>query len=268
MSGRLFALIKKDFLVESSYKFAFLSNLLGVFVSVLSYFFIDKLFGQKMVSHLEEFGVNYFSYVLLSMAFFSYIGVGLGSFAGRIQSEQAQGTLEAILLTPTGISTILFSMALWNLLFATIDLAIYVFLAVFLFKINFININILSTLSILLLTITSFSGLGILSASFVIIFKRGTPLDWVISNVEGLISGVYFPVTVLPVWLQFMAKFFPITYAIRAVELAVYRGYSLFQLRKEMAFLFLFSILLLPLSLAVFKYALRRAKMDGSLTQY
>ena len=121
---------------------------------------------------------------------------------------------------------------------------------------------------ILLLTITSFSGLGILSASFVITFKRGTPLDWVISNVEGLISGVYFPITVLPGWLQFMAKFFPITYAIRAVELAVYRGYSLLQLRKEIAFLFLFSLLLLPLSLAVFKYALRRARMDGSLTQY
>ncbi|OGX43221.1 MAG: hypothetical protein A3F87_02010 [Omnitrophica WOR_2 bacterium RIFCSPLOWO2_12_FULL_51_24] len=268
MLKRLLALIKKDFLVESSYKFAFLSNILGVFVSVLSYFFIDKLFGQKMVSHLEEFGVNYFSYVLLSMAFFSYIGVGLGSFAGRIQSEQSQGTLEAILLTPTGISTILFSMALWNLLFATIDMGIYVILAVFLFKIDFVNINILSTLVILLLTITSFSGLGILSASFVITFKRGTPLDWVISNVEGLISGVYFPITVLPGWLQFMAKFFPITYAIRAVELAVYRGYSLFQLRKEIAFLFLFSLLLLPLSLAVFKYALRRARMDGSLTQY
>lgn len=268
MLKRLFALIKKDFLVESSYKFAFLSNILSVFVSILIYFFIDKLFGQKMVSHLEEFGVNYFSYVLLSMAFFSYVGVGLGSFADRIQSEQAQGTLEAILLTPTGISTILFSMALWNLLFATIDMAIYIILAVFLFKINFVNMNILSTLVILLLTITSFSGLGILSASFIMIFKRGNPLNWVISNVEGLISGVYFPITVLPAWLQFMAKFFPITYAIRAVELAVYRGYSLFQLRKEIAFLFLFSLLLLPLSLAVFKYVLRKAKMDGSLTQY
>jgi len=81
-----------------------------------------------MVSHLEEFGVNYFSYVLLSMAFFSYVGVGLGSFSNRIRSEQMQGTLEAILLTPTRISTILFSMALWNLAFATLDVAIYIIL--------------------------------------------------------------------------------------------------------------------------------------------
>src|SRR3989338_10887649 len=130
MLKRLLALIKKDFLVESSYKFAFLSNILGVFVSVLSYFFIDKLFGQKMVSHLEEFGVNYFSYVLLSMAFFSYIGVGLGSFSSRISAEQMQGTLESVLLTPTKISTILLSLALWNLLFATVNMGIYIVLGI------------------------------------------------------------------------------------------------------------------------------------------
>jgi ABC-2 type transport system permease protein len=268
MSRKVLAFLKKDFLFESSYKLSFIFNIFGILISVLSYFFIDKLFGERIVSHLEEFGVNYFSYVLLGMAFFSYIGVGLGSFSGRIQSEQMQGTLEAILLTPTKISTILFSMALWNLIFATFDMAIYILLGIFLFKINFANLNLLSTLVILILTITSFSSLGILSASFIMVFKRGNPLGWVISTMEGLLGGVYFPITILPVWLQFLAKFFPITYAIRAIELAVYRGYSLLQLAKEIGFLLAFSIILLPLSLALFKYGLKKARQDGSLTQY
>jgi len=268
MSRKVLAFLKKDFLFESSYKLSFIFNIFGVLISVLSYFFIDKLFGQKIVSHLEEFGVNYFSYVLLGMAFFSYIGVGLGSFSGRIQSEQMQGTLEAILLTPTKISTILFSMALWNLIFATFDMAIYILLGIFLFKINFANLNLLSTTVILILTITSFSSLGILSASFIMVFKRGNPVGWVINTMEGLLGGVYFPITILPVWLQFCAKFFPITYAIRAIELAVYRGYSLTQLAKEIGFLLAFSLLLLPLSLALFQYALKRAKINGSLMQY
>lgn len=262
------AFIKKDFLIESSYKLSFIFSIFSVLISILSYFFIDKLFGHRIVSHLEEFGVNYFSYVLLSMAFFSYIGIGLGSFAGRIRSEQIQGTLEAVLLTPTKISTILFSMALWNLLFATLNMAIYITAGIYLFKISFANINILSTFVILLLTILSFSGLGILSASFIMIFKRGNPLGWVISSVQGLIGGVYFPVTVMPAWLQFLAKFFPITYAIRAIELAVYRGYAVSQLTKEIGFLLLFSILLLPLSLFSFKYALKKARQQGSLIQY
>jgi ABC-2 type transport system permease protein len=159
-------------------------------------------------------------------------------------------------------------MSLWNLIFATLNLAIYIILGIFLFKINFANANILSALAILILTIASFSSLGILSASFIMVFKRGNPVSWVINSLEGLIGGVYFPVTILPAWLQFIAKLFPITYAIRAIELAVYKGYSLFQLRKEITFLLLFSFLLLPLSLTAFKYSLKKAKMNGSLIQY
>lgn len=235
---------------------------------MLIYFFIDKLFGQRIVSHLEEFGVNYFSYVLLSMAFFSYVGIGLGSFSRQLHSEQMQGTLEAILLTPTNISTILFSMTLWNLIIATFDMTIYIILGIFLFKISFANVNVLSTLVILILTITSFSSLGIISASFTMVFKRGNPIGGIISSLEGLIGGVYFPITILPAWLQFMAKFFPITYAIRAIELAVYKGFYLSQLKEEITFLLLFSLLLLPLSLISFKYSLKKAQRDGSLLQY
>lgn len=268
MLKRALAFLKKDFLMESSYRLPFLLNIFAVLVSILGYFFIDKLFGHRMVSHLEKFGVNYFSYVLLSMAFFNYIGVGLGSFSNRIRVEQMQGTLEAILLTPARISIILFSLTLWNLCFATLNMAIYILFGIFLFKINFGNINWASTLVVLLLTVTSFSGLGILSASFIMVFKRGNPVNWLISNLEGLIGGVYFPITVMPIWLQFAARFLPITYAIQAIQLAVYRGFTVAQLSKEIGFLLLFSCVLLPLGFASFKYALKRARRQASLLQY
>jgi ABC-2 type transport system permease protein len=240
----------------------------GILLSILTYFFIDKLFGHRIVAHLEEFGVNYFSYVLLSTAFFNYVGVGLGSFSGRIRSEQMMGTLEAILLTPTKVSTILISLTLWNFCFATLNVIIYIAFGIFLFKINFSSINLLSTAVILLLTITSFSSLGILSASFIMVFKRGNPVGWIFNGMGGLIGGVFFPVTVLPVWLQFIAKFYPITYAIRAIELAVYRGAALNELSRDVGFLFLFSCMLLPLSFVSFKYAFKQARRNGSLLQY
>jgi ABC-2 type transport system permease protein len=262
------AFIKKDLLMEFSYKLSFFFMIFSIFLSILTYFFIDKLFGHRIVTHLEEFGVNYFSYVLLSTAFFSYVGVGLGSFSRRIRSEQMLGTLEAILLTPTRVPTILISLTLWNLLFATLNVIIYIVFGVFLFKINFSNINLLSTLVILLLTITSFSSLGILSASFIMVFKRGNPVGWIFNGTGGIIGGVFFPVTILPGWLQFLAKFYPITYAVRAIELAVYRGADLTQLSKDIGFLFLFSCILLPLSFVSFKYALKKARRNGSLLQY
>lgn len=268
MFRQIFALIKKDFLIETSYKLAFLLNIFTVVSTLLIYFFIDKLFGSRVTQQLKEFGVNYFSYVLLSIAFFSYIGVGIGSFSARIRLEQVQGTLESLLLTPARISVILASFALWNLIFATLDVGIYIGLGIFVFKINFSNVNVISTVVILILSVFSFSSLGIISASFIIIFKRGNPVGWVINTLEGLIGGVYFPVTVMPVWLQLLAKFLPITYAIRAMELAVYKGYSLGQLKTEWGFLLIFLIILVPLSFSSFKYALKRARLQGGLAKY
>ncbi|MBU1044145.1 MAG: ABC transporter permease [Candidatus Omnitrophica bacterium] len=268
MLRKIFALLKKDFLMESSYKLAFIMNIFSVCASLLIYFFINKLFGNNMNKYLEEFGVNYFSYVLLSMAFFSYIGVGIGSFSSRIRFEQLQGTLESLLLTPTKTEIILLSMTIWNIIFATIDVLIYFLFGLFLFKINFSNINLISTFAALILTIISFSSLGILSASFILIYKRGNPTAWLISTLEGVVGGVYFPISVLPGYLQIIAHCLPVTYAIRAIELAVYQGYSIFQLKNELLFLLIFSIVLCPLSLKAFKKAIYIACCRGSLTQY
>lgn len=268
MIKKIFAVIKKDFLIETSYKLSFFFSLFSVLANLLTYFFIDKLFGHRMTAHLEEFGVSYFSYVLLSMAFFSYIGVGLGSFSSRIRSEQLQGTLESLLMTPTKVSVLLVSMAIWNLIFATLSVLIYIVLGIFLFKIDFTNLNIISTATILVLTILCFSSLGIISASFIMIFKRGNPVGWIINTLEGLLGGVYFPIKIMPPFLQLIAQFFPVTHAIRAMELAIYKNYSLGQLKNEWIFLLFFSIVLMPLSLCSFKYALKKARLQGSLIKY
>ncbi|MFA6216202.1 MAG: ABC transporter permease [Candidatus Omnitrophota bacterium] len=151
---------------------------------------------------------------------------------------------------------------------ATFDMLIYIILGVYLFHIDLSHINILSTGIIFILTIATFSSLGIISASFIMVFKRGNPISWLASNLEGLIGGVYFPITVLPAWGQFLAKLFPITYAIRALQLSVYQGYSPQQLKKEILALFLFTLILLPLSLSLFKHSIKIAKKNGSLAKY
>ncbi|MFH1459654.1 MAG: ABC transporter permease [Candidatus Omnitrophota bacterium] len=268
MIRKIIAIIKKDFLIETSYRLAFILNIFSICTSLLIYYFIDKLFGSKLSPHLQEFGVNYFSYVLLGLAFFSYIGVGISSFSHKIRSEQMQGTLESLLLTPTKTNILILSMGLWNLVFATFNVVIYFGLGVLLFKIDFSKINILTSCLILILSILSLSSLGIISAAFTIIFKRGNPIAWVINTLEGLIAGVYFPITVMPAFLQFIARCFPITHAIRAMQLAVYQGYALSQLKKELLFLLIFSLILVPLSLKIFNAALNHARKNGTLGQY
>ncbi len=136
------------------------------------------------------------------------------------------------------------------------------------FDVNMGNANVVGALLILLLTIISFSSLGIISASFIMVLKRGDPISLMFTGVSGLLGGLYYPISVMPDWLQKLSYLLPVTYSLEGMRLALLKGYSLSALMPNIVALVLFSIIMLPLSILVFGYAVRRAKMDGTLTQY
>ncbi len=268
MLNKIFALFKKDLWNESSYKIAFISSFAGVTLNLFIFFFIDKLFGRQIAPHLKPYATEFFPYVMLNMGLFHYIGVGAGSYAARIRQEQMQGTLESLFLTPTRTVTLLLGMGLWNLCYATINVLIYAGLGRWLFHIDFTQTNILSLLVIMILTIISFGSIGIISASIILVIKKGNPVEWLLNSAEAILGGVYFPVAVLHTSLQAVAHCLPITYAIRALQLAVYQGYSLSALKSELLVLSLFSITLAPLSGWIFHKALNHVRRRGNLSHY
>jgi ABC-2 type transport system permease protein len=265
---QIFSLIKKEFLSEISYPLVFFSSLITAATTIAIYFFIDKLFGHNIAPHLEEFGVRYFSYVLLSTAFFNYIGVGIGSFSNRIRQEQLQGTFEWLFITPISTGTLLLGLGIWNFLFATLELVIYVAVGACLGAVSFANANIMTAAVFFILSTISFSCLGIMAAGFTVIFKRGNPIAWLFNTLQGLVAGVYFPITVMPKFMVTIANFFPMTPAIRGLELAVYRGYGLTELKKEFIILCAFTLILLFLSPYLFRRAINLARRKGTLAQY
>ncbi len=262
------AFLKKDFLVDSGYIYAFGYNILGVAVCVAAFFFIDRLFGNRLVTHLEPFKVGFFAYVLLNMALFNYVGTSLGGVAARLSTERHMGTLEALLLSPTSPVTIILSMNLWNMCIATFDMVIYVLLGVFLFGIDFSSVNLVTAGAILGLSVAVFSCLGTLDSCFVLVFKRGNPIAWLAGSLLGLAGGVYFPVSVLPGWLQLLARVNPVTYAVEGMQRAVYQGASLRDVGPHAMVLILFVLLLIPICYGALAWSLRQAKINGSLTHY
>ena len=226
------------------------------------------MFGDAAIPYLEPYGGDYFSFVLIGIAFSNYLWTGMGSFSGSIRNEQMMGTLEAILVTPTKISLIILSSSLWNFIFTSIKVLIYLLIGIFLFTVDMSNANIFAALIILVLTIICFSSLGILSASFIMVLKQGDPVNWIFNTLSGLLGGVLYPITVMPDWLQYFSYILPITYSLRAMRHALLQGYSLEALCPDILALIIFSIVMLPLSMLSFRYAVKRVKIDGSLTQY
>ena len=258
----------RDFIQETSYKLSFAMQIIGIFSSILVYFFLSKLFGDAGTHYLKPYGGNYFSFVLIGVAFFSYLGVSVQAISSSIREGQTLGTLEALLITQTEIPTIIVSSSLYGFLWASFKVAVYLFLGVAVFGIDIGRANLAGAFLLLFLTITSFTSVGIISASFVMVLKRGDPVGWLFTSLSALLGGLYYPVSVLPDWVQHIAYLLPVTYALEGMRLALLKGYSINELLPNIFALVIFSCIMMPLSIISFKYAVKKAKKEGSLTQY
>ena len=98
--------------------------------------------------------------------------------------------------------------------------------------------------------------------------RRGNPVAMILGSLSFFLSGVIYPVTVLPGWLRAIGQFLPLTHALEVLRRGLLVGAGPFSLGAPMFALAIFAVILAPTGAAVFAFALRRARADGSLTHY
>jgi ABC-2 type transport system permease protein len=260
--------LRRDLRTQMRYRLSFLLQILAIFLTSTSFYFVAQLLGMGASGQLDSYGGSYFPFVLIGIAFVGYQSAALYSYSKGIQTAQVTGTLEAMLVTPTRLSTILLSSSLWRFAFTSLRVVVYLLVGVVVFGVDLGRANVMAALVVLVLSILTLSGIGILSACFTIVFKRGDPVNFLINSVSTLLGGVYYPVHVLPAWLQLLARFFPLTYSLEALRRALLVGDSLADLGREVGILTAFAVTLLSISLLAFRFAVRKAKQDGSLMQF
>ena len=118
------------------------------------------------------------------------------------------------------------------------------------------------------LVIAAFSGLGLLAAGTTMLVRRINPVAQIVGSLSFFLSGVMYPVSVLPRWLRAVGELLPLTHALAALRGALLVGAGPAELRQPFIALLLFSVVLAPAGAGVFVYALRRARADGSLSHY
>lgn len=265
---RLRAFLLRDFQNESSYRFSFVFAFVGVLFRALIFFFLSEFIGAVANQFLADYDGDYFSFVIIGIALGGYFGVGLGGFSSALRQAQVTGTLEATMLTPTPISLVIIGSALWSYTFTTFRVITYLFIGAVFLTLDLSQANVPAALLILVLSIISFASIGILAASFIMVLKRGDPVTAVLGTSANLLGGVFYPVAILPAWLQIFSYFLPLTYALRGLRLALLNGAGWAELAPDILALLLFCVVLFPLSLLAFRFAVNRARAEGTLTHF
>ncbi|MBU0708111.1 hypothetical protein KKG41_07155, partial [Patescibacteria group bacterium] len=178
---KLYCLIKKEFLEEVSYRFNFLLRIFSILLHMLTFYFVSTIFAGAASTHLARYNGDYFSFVLIGLAFSGFFTTGLSTFSSEIRTEQTIGTLEILLTTRTPLSFILFARLVWNFIYDSFHLFVYLAAGVLLLKAKFTASTLYLLPLIMLLTMLSYSSLGLISAGFILVLKRGDPINYFFS---------------------------------------------------------------------------------------
>ncbi len=265
---KLVLLFRRDFAVARSYRAAFLIEIFEALFGSAGFYFLSRFVESPKLERSLPPGANYFSFALVGIAFFDYLSVGLSTFDNSLQEARQNGTLENLLVTQTSLPVILAGSSLYPFVLMSLRTVIYIGWGALLFGFPLHGANWLGASLVLGASVLAFSGLGILSASYLLVFKRGNPVNWAILGLSSVVGGMLYPISVLPVWLQYVARLIPVTYSLEGMRAAILGHASTRELLPSIAGLVLFAAVLLPVSFAIFSWALRRTKITGTLTHF
>lgn len=268
--NRIWAFIVRDWRLELSYRVQFSLRILSVLIVVTTLFFISKIFTGFTDPRFSQWRDPLAAW-LTGLAVLNYFMTGFSSLANAIRQEQVQGTLESVLMTPISVPTVIVASSAWDFVQATFFSSLYLLFGWLFFDVHYRGSFLLAFLFLILTTIV-LSCLGILSASFAMVFKRGDPFGVFLGTGSALFSGVFFPTQMITQYagagIANISRILPPTYGLDGIRRVLIEGQSFADVREPFIILLIFLAVLLPLSLWVFDRAVRRAKREGSLIQY
>jgi ABC-2 type transport system permease protein len=264
--ARIAAIARRDVKTESSYKLRYATRVFEVAITGVVVFNLSKLVVDAPA--LAKYGGDYFDFAMVGLAVMSVARLGIGTFNQNILREQSIGTMEVLLSTPTPISVLLAGSFVFPMLLTVIDLVLYFGFGLGVFGNGLRVIGVLYAIPLLVLTLASFCAFGIVSASLLVLIKRGDPLTAPFTLLTSILSGALFPVSTFPAVVQALARAFPAYYGITGLREALLTSSGWSDILPDLLVLTAFDVVLLPLSVNVFSRALAAARRSGTLANY
>jgi ABC-2 type transport system permease protein len=202
--------------------------------------------------------------LLIGAVVWAYLGIIFEFLTETVAWERWEGTIEYTFMAPlsrvmhlggSGVFAVLYGLVRAVLLFAVVA---------FFFGLSMPDANFVAALVLLVIASISFFGIGMMTAVLPLISpEKGAQLGFVAQGLLLVVSGVYYPVSVLPFWMEWISTISPATYALRGIRASILDGAGLAW--ADVWPLLVIGAFSIPVGLAVFKVGERYAKRHGKL---
>ena len=223
----------------------FIGNILSAAYTVLfAYLTYNYVFLGQMETRFADFAGtgDYISYVVLGGTVYSLAVSMLMIVSRALITELREGSLEALLLTPSSRKGYFLGTGMQGLMRVGIEFSVMILIGWFL-GLNLTHINGLAAFIVLSITIGSFFAQALLLGSVMLYFRDTYITQNTLFIVMAFVSGVTFPTQYLPGWLQPLSMMMPLNYGLQAFRRSVIEGSGLWASRSELASLIVLSLI-------------------------
>jgi ABC-2 type transport system permease protein len=204
--------------------------------------------------------------LLVGAVIWAYLGIIFEILTETVAWERWEGTIEYTFMAPLSRPVHLLGMGAFAIGYGVVRAVLLFGVVAAFFSLHLPNADYVAALVLLVVASISFIGIGMMTAVLPLISpEKGTQLGFVAQGVLLVVSGVYYPVSVLPGWMQALAKISPATYALRGCREAILDGAGVGALWSEIWPLLVIGAVSVPLGLWVFRTGERYAKKHGKL---
>ena len=217
------------------------------------------------VEHLPPAEENTLATILLVGAvIWAFLGIIFEFMTETVAWERWEGTIEYTFMTPVSRTMHLFGQGAFAVLYGLIRATILFFAVAAFIGIHTPNANYWAAFALLAIASVSFIGVGMMTSVLPLISpEKGAQLGFVAQGLMLVVSGVYYPVSVMPHWMQVVAKISPATYVLRGDRASIVSGTGLAW--ADAWPLIVIAIASMPLGLFIFHVGERHAKKHGKL---
>ena len=258
------AVLRRDLMMMLSYRARVVTQLISVFFSLTLFYYISRLV------RVESFVTpdDYYAFAVIGLVILQILNSTLQTPPTTLRQELVAGSFERIVVSPAGPVTSLASMLVFPFLYTLFLALMMVVFAGLIFGLSLSWETLPLAIPAAMLAGLSFAPFGLLLLALVLIFKAAVAgTTWIVAGIS-LIAGLYFPVTLLPDWIQWASDVQPFTPAadlLRHLLVDTPLQHAAWLDVLKMAG---FAAVLLPLAAWVVSKAVEQARRTGTITEY
>lgn len=222
--------------------------------------------GMEAISGVKVDADYLILYLLIGTMVWRFLAIIFENISEMIAWERWEDTIEYTFMAPITRFTHMMGQTVFAVLYSLLFTAVILGVVAFFFQLDLSEANLWGAMLLLLAGSLSFIGLGVVASVLPLLFpERGAQMTNVVQAVFLLISGVYYPVEVLPAWMQPLARVSPATFVLEGMRAAILKGAPTRSLWPYLWPLGVAGVVAIPLGLWIFHLGEQYAKRTGKL---